>query len=155
MSSVAPRQRLRLTIQNPEEKRDKLSGRDVLAEETVDFAANARWALGLRRKRTHGRLHVSHQQRRRHTLAHYVRDAEAYLVFAKAKHVKVVAAHFACRLPGRRHLEPGNLRNGLGQQRFLDLPRPMKLLFLYLKLRRACLYRLLQFPVALLQPLSR
>jgi len=44
------------------------------------------------------------------------------------------------------------LRNLLRQQRLLNLPRALHFLRLHLQLLRALLHRLLQFPVALLQP---
>ena len=73
-------------------------------------------------KRFQHRLHVRHQQRRRHSFACHVGNAKRRVAIAKLQHVEIVAADGARRLPGDRDVKPFDLAAALSASAPLEFP---------------------------------
>src|SRR5262249_18468822 len=116
MSGVAVFHRAFLAIQNAEQEGDEFACRDVVTEQTIDFAAQGSGTLGFAGVGAHSRLYVGHQKRSRYSLASHIGDADSKPILIEPEDVVVITAHDSRRPPGSGNLESGKLRNLPGKQ---------------------------------------
>ena len=100
----------------------------------------------VRSKRFQDGLHIRHQQRRRHSLARHVGNAEGRVALAKLQYVEIVAADSPRRLPRDRNVKPIDVGQRLRHQRRLNLLRLFQLLMQFVALGAA--FRINASPLA-------
>jgi len=110
-------------VEQAVKERDEAVISDIAADDAIQLGAHRSRREIDCRKGFDRRLHVRHQQRRRHPFAADIGDANRRTVIVKLQHVEVIAGDGARRSPCGSHLAPVDLRNHLRQQPFLNQSR--------------------------------